>query len=227
MEPRSSPHPAWSTVARFAWPLALVVVVALVLHHVRRPDPEANIEHRSGETVLREVQALARLETTTLHVEKVLDLKDRQEQVGGLLRANDSLLYVAVGEVILGVDLAKIDAADVHFDPSTGTATIELPPPEILSTRLDETRSHVHSRSTDLFARRNDDLEGAARREALAAFAAAGRERSAMLAAQATAEKVLRVLAKGWGAKDLVVTWKVPASEIPLRITGSAEPSRR
>ena len=99
-------------------------------------------------------------------------------------------------------------------DPTTGVAYIELPAPEVLSTRFDETRSYVHSRSTDMLARRNEGLEGAARREAIAAFTDAGRDPRNLESAKAQAEQQLRALAKAWGAKDLVVTWRAPKGEV-------------
>lgn len=208
----------WAMIAKFAWPAAVVVSIAMILAYLQKaaPQAESRIERRGSDTVLQEVRALARLETTTLHLEKVLDMKDHQTRAHGLVGADDALLYVAVGEVVLGVDLAKVDPTDLRIDPSSGTAYLELPPPEVLSVHLDEAQSHVHSRSTDLLARRNEGLEGAARREALTAFAAAARDPHADAAAKATAEKVLRSLAKGWGAKELVVTWKPSKPEVEL-----------
>ena len=188
--------------------------------YLREPKPpaptsEVRVEH-AGATVVRELRSLARLETSALHVEKVIELKDHQKRLHGLVDADDALLFVAVGEVVLGVDLSKLGDADVKSDPSTGIAYVELPAPEVLATRFDETRSYVHSRKTDVPAHRNEGLEGAARREALAAFTAAGRDARALEAAKATAEKQLRSLAKAWGAKDLVVTWKAPAGEVDI-----------
>ena len=208
----------WSAIAaRFAWPAAFVAVAAMGFGYLReqRPAPasELRVEH-AGATVVRELRALSRLETSVLRVEKIIELGDHQRRLGGLVEANDALLFVAAGEVVLGVDLAKLTDADVRFDPETNLAYVDLPPPEILSTRFDEARSYVHSRRTDLLARRNEGLEAAARREALAAFAEAGKDPSALDAARAQAEARLRALAKAWGAKDLVVAWKGPKGEV-------------
>ena len=222
-----SPEPAapkvpWSnrssTVARIAWPAAFVAVAAMGFAYLREPKPatsEVRVEH-AGATVVRELRSLSRLETSALHVEKVIELKDHQTRLHGLVDANDSLLFVAAGEVVIGVDLSKLTDGDVTSDPATGVAYVELPAPEVLSTRFDESRSYVHSRSTDVLARRNEGLEGAARREALAAFAAAGRDPRALEAAKAQAERQLRSLARAWGAKDLVVTWRAPRGEVDV-----------
>jgi Protein of unknown function (DUF4230) len=196
-----------------------VAVAAMGFGYLREPKSSATSEVRvehAGATVVRELRSLARLETSSLHVEKVIELKDHQKRLHGLVDADDSLLYVAVGEVVLGVDLSKLAEADVRSDATTGIAYIELPAPEVLSSRFDETRSYVHSRATDMLARRNEALEGAARREALKAFTAAGNDARALEAAKAQAERQLRSLARAWGAKDLVVSWKAPKGEVDV-----------
>jgi hypothetical protein len=208
-----------SGVARFAWPLAAVAIVAMViafLREERKPEPTSKIEVAPSNTVVREIRAIGRLETAALHVEKIVDLKDTQKRMYGLVEAKDVLLYIAVGEVILGVDLGRLGEDDVKFDPKTKVAEVVLPQPEVLSTRFDEQKSRVHTRETDVLAKRNEDLEAAARREATAAFAAAGKEPSAMSRAREQAERQLRTLAKAWGASDLVVRWKEPKGEVDV-----------
>jgi len=83
-----------------------------------------------------------------------------------------------------------------------------LPEPEILSTRFDETRSHVYARDTALVAKRNEQLEQLARREAILAFEEAGRQKETIQRAEDQAERQLRALASAWGAKRLVVEWR-------------------
>jgi hypothetical protein len=206
-------------LARFAWPLAVVAIAAMVIGFLREEKsapPATKIEVAPSNTVVKEIRALGRLETAALHVEKIIDLKETQKRLYGLVEAKDALLYIAVGEVILGVDLAKLGDGDVTFDPKTKIAEVTLPQPEVLSTRFDEKQSRVHTRDTDVLAKRNEDLEATARREALAAFTAAGKEASAMQRARDQAEKQLRTLAKAWGTADLVVRWKEPKGEVDI-----------
>jgi hypothetical protein len=200
-------------LSRFAWPAAIVAIAAMTLHfvneRVQAPSPSASdvrVVHPTP-TVLKDLRELARLETLSLHVEKVIDVKDHQTRLYGLVDAEDSLLFVATGEVILGVDLGKLTESDVRFDAATSTAYVNLPAPEVLSTRFDEPHSYVHARATDVLAKRNEALEAVARRDAIAAFEAAGKEPKAVDRAKAQAEKELRVLAKGWGAREVVITW--------------------
>ena len=214
-------EPVTATLGRFAWPGAFVAIAAMSFGYLRTtttpaPVSEVKVEH-AGPTVVQEMRALARLETESLHVEKVIELADHQKHLHGMVDADDSLLFVAAGEVTLGVDLAKLGDDDVAFDARTGIATVELPQPEVFASRFDEARSHVASRRTDLLAHRNEALEATARREAIAAFEAAGRDPAAIEGAKAQAERQLRALAKAWGAKDLVVTWAAPSGEVSAR----------
>jgi hypothetical protein len=206
--------PAWSsTVARFAWPLAFVVVVAMVLAAWKRdgePHP------RSGPTVLSEIRALARLETARVHLEKVVEVSDHQERLHGIVEGDDTIVFVASGDAVLGVDFAKLESGDVRFDEATRTAYIELPMPEPFSVSFDEARSHVVARKTDLVAKRNEDLERRARKQAQDAFFAAAREPTLMPYAKAQAEAQLRMLAKAWGARDVIISWKEARGEVRL-----------
>jgi hypothetical protein len=179
------------------------------------PPAEAHVEvtPQTGPTVVRELRALSRLETASLHVEKVIEVKDHQKRLHGLIDADDSLLFVAVGEVVLGVDLSK---STPTFDEATKTAHIELPDPEVFSTRFDEQHSHVAARKTDWAADRNEQLEAEARREGAKAFTAAGRETNAQDLARLNAEKQLTTLARAWGAQSVEITWKSPPSEVDL-----------
>jgi hypothetical protein len=198
-------------LARFAWPAAFVAVAAMTfgyLHEVRpKAASEVRIEHPTP-TVLKELRDLSRLETLSLHVEKVIDVKDHQTRLYGLVDAEDSLLFVATGEVVLGVDLGKLGDDDARYDEAKRTAYIHLPAPEVLSTRLDEPHSYVHARETDVLAKRNEALESVARRDATIAFEAAAKEPKNVDRAKTQAEKQLRALARAWGARDVVITWR-------------------
>lgn len=204
-------------LARLAWPAAFVAVAAMGFGFIRTESPapshEITVTPQTGPMVVRSLKELARLETAQIRVEKVIDLVDHQKRFHGLVEADDSLLFVAAGEVVLGVDLGK---ADVTFDEASKTAKITLDEPEVFSTRFDEPHSYVHSRRTDTFAQRNEGLEAAARREATRSFGAAGREPRAQEMARAQAEKQLRALAQAWGSRDLEVTWRGPKGEVAV-----------
>ncbi len=154
------------------------------------------------------VRDLARVETTELHVEKVVDLSDRQKILFGLVEAKDAMLLVASGRATIGIDLEKLKDGDVTFDPTTGTARMRLPEPEVLSTALDEDKTYVYTRDTDTFAKRNETLEGRARKEALKAVDAAAHDPEMMKRARDQAERQMRSLATQLGAKRVEISWK-------------------
>ncbi|MBS2016220.1 MAG: DUF4230 domain-containing protein [Deltaproteobacteria bacterium] len=205
---------------RAAWPAAFVIVAGMTLAFLqaRAPAPPPSVvEVAPGPTVVKDLRALARLETLAMKLEKIVEVKDHQTRLHGLVEADDALLFVARGEAVLGVDLAQVGDDDARFDPATKTAYVALPQPQVLSTRLDENGSHVHTRATDLLAKRSEGLEATARREAVAAFEKAAREPDAMERARANAEAQLRALSRSWGATSLVVTWKGPEGEVGVR----------
>lgn len=219
--PGPSGHPAVVALTRFAWPLAFVATAGIAYAglrealHDRMPASasEVKIVHPTP-TVLKDLRELSRLETLSLHVEKVVDVKDHQRRLYGLVDAEDSLLFVATGEVVLGVDLGRLKDGDARFDEATRTAYVTLPPVEVLSSRFDEGHSYVHARSTDVLAKRNETLESLARRDALAAFEATAKDPKSIDRARAQAEKQITALARGWGARDVVVTWSQAAAPV-------------
>jgi hypothetical protein len=212
--PKPPAAPLAFALSRVAWPLAFVASAAMTIAYLRdtrAPAPsEVRIEHPTP-TLVKDLRDIARLETTALHVEKVVDVKDHQTRLHGLVEGDDAILFVATGEVVLGVDLSKLGDQDARFEETSRTAYIHLPAPEVLSTRFDEAHSYVHARNTDLLAKRNEALEGIARKDAIAAFEAAGRDPKNVDRAKEQAEKQLRALGKAWGAHDVVVTWQAPA----------------
>ena len=212
-----------AVLPRFAWPLAFVGVAGIGYATVQSLKPPAasasvvEISHPTP-TVLKDLRELARLETLSLHVEKVVDVKDHQTRLYGLVDADDTLLFVATGEVVLGVDFSRLRDGDAHFDAATHTAYIDLPAIEVLSSRFDEGHSYVHARKTDVLAKRNEALEAVARRDALTAFEATAKEPASIARAKTQAERQVQALAKAWGAEHVVVTWReaeAPVATLP------------
>lgn len=174
----------------------------------RAPAPGSEIVVRPSPALRIAIRDLARLETTEVHVEKVVDLADRQSRLFGLVQATDALLLVAAGHVTIGVDLARLGEGDIAMDPETGVARITLPAPEVFSTRLDEEGTYVYTRSTSLLARRNEQLESRARKEATAAIEKAALEGDVMSRARAQAERQLTALVTQLGAKRVEIRWR-------------------
>src|SRR3954464_5719461 len=123
---------------------------------VVRPTPD----------VLVAVRDLARLESASFHMERVIDLSDKQSKLWGMINTEDAILLVAVAEVTAGIDLQKPTPPDVTLDPARRTARNELPAPEVLHAALDNDKTYVHSRKTGTLADRHENLESRARKEA-------------------------------------------------------------
>ncbi|XXX74018.1 DUF4230 domain-containing protein [Sorangium sp. So ce134] len=192
--------------------VALLVAVGfgalVVAPRLRAPAPASTVVVRPSPALIVAIRDLARLETTEVHVEKVVDLADRQSRLFGLVQATDALLLVAVGQVTIGVDLARLGEDDIAMDPETGVARLTLPAPEVFSTRLDEDETYVYTRKTSLLARRNEQLESRARKEATAAIEKAALEGNVMARAKAQAERQITALATQLGAKRVEIRWR-------------------
>lgn len=201
---------------RVGWllPLALLLLagvlagIALITREWLTPPPASVVTVRPGAAILIAARDLARLETAQVHVEKVIDLSDRQSRFFGLVEAEDAILLVAAGDATLGVDLAKLGEDDVTMDPVTKTARLRLPAPEVLQVGLDEQGTYVFQRTTSTFARRNEQLESRARREAVEAIKKVAMGPDMMGRAKVQAERQLRALVSHLGAEKVEITWR-------------------
>lgn len=165
------------------------------------------VVEQSTPTLLVAVRDLARLETAEVQVEKVIDLTDKQSRLFGLVESKDALLLVAVGHASVGVDLGKLQEGDITMDDKSKVATMRLPPPEVWGAALDEDKTYVYSRETDLLAKRNERLETSARKRAVAAIEEAASTDEMKDKARKNAEKQLGALARSLGAKDVAFIW--------------------
>jgi hypothetical protein len=143
-------------------------------------------------------------------MERVIDLKERQDRLFGLIRADDAILLVASGDVIAGVDLAKMRDGDVVIEPEQRRVRLQLPAPEILSVSLDNQRTYVHSRKTDLLAQRASEMETQARRLAEDAIRDAALQAGVLARARQNAEATLTTLIRSLGFDRIEI---VAASE--------------
>jgi Protein of unknown function (DUF4230) len=163
---------------------------------------------RATPDVLRAVRDLARLESVSFHMERVIDLRETQQRAFGLLEAEDAILLVASADVTAGVDLSTLTDGDVVIDARRTHATLTLPHARVLSTRLDAEHTFVHSRTTDLFARRQEQLESRARREAERSLEAGAIEAGILRRAEENAARTLSGLVRALGVGVVEVRWR-------------------
>ncbi len=116
---------------------SLQTQVSVLLHPTPTiiPDPV---------TYIREVRALARLETIQYSVEKVITAETGQGAFSFLF--GDRLLFVAHGTVIAGIDMSRIAPEDIYM--VAGVLHVKLPPSEIFVATLDNDKSYVYDRQT-------------------------------------------------------------------------------
>lgn len=193
--------------------LAVLVALALSLWvslRVRAPalPPISSVEtvERPLPSVLLAVHDLARIESVSYHMERVIDLTEKQSRLFGLIESRDAILLVAVADVSAGVDLGKLAASDIDADPKTGLVQIRLPPPEIFHVSFDQEHTYVHTRQTDLLAKRQENLEAHARSEAERVLVEAARAAGILARAGENARKVVEGLVRSLGYREVIVT---------------------
>ena len=169
---------------------------------------ERGVEQARRPDVITQVRELARLEGVSYHVERVVDLKDEQRPLHGLLSANDTILLVASGEVVAGVDLAQLQPGDVRVAADQRSVSIHLPPVEVFSARLDNARTYVHTRKTDLLAQRDESLESRARQAAEQTLRAAAEDAGILQRARDSIARTVTSLVHSLGYSEVTVDFR-------------------
>src|SRR5438067_10683048 len=110
----------------FPWKLLLAAVIALSLVAAvalfrgrgapATPQSTSTIEVRPSPNVVLAIRDLARLETASYHMERVVEMSDEQTHLWGTISTKDVILLIAVGDVAAGVDLQKLRDEDVTTD---------------------------------------------------------------------------------------------------------------
>ena len=138
-------------------------------------------------TYIHEIRALARLETIQYSIEKVITAEVGQGTFG--FAFGDKLLFVAHGIVIAGIDMEKLQPADMRLD--NGVLYVRLPPTEIFIATLDNEKSYVYDRETGLLTKGSVDLETLARQAAEDEIRKAALEDGILVQGQKNAEAYL------------------------------------
>ena len=158
-------------------------------------------------TVVLQVRALARLETTQYTIEKVVTAETGQGALAPLF--GDRLLFVAHGEVIAGVDLSKLAERDVIVS-SDGQVTLVLPAAEVFVATLDNEKSYVYDRQTGVFTHGDIHLESQARQVAEQEIERAALEDGILNTAQANAQAFVERLLTSLRFKSVQVILATP-----------------
>ncbi len=160
----------------------------------------------SPATIIRQVQALGRLETVSYTIEKVITAESGQGAFAFLL--GDRLLLVAHGQVIAGVDMSLMQQSNVQVEGETVHLT--LPAAEIFVATLDNEKTYVYSRETGPFGLQKN-LESQARQAAQEAILQAAIEDGILQLAQTNAEVFITKLLYTLGFKEVLLMQGTPA----------------
>jgi hypothetical protein len=200
-----------SVIIRLAALAALVVVIMGLLYvgfrvvTLAREAPARITDRVVGRreevvdlgAVVTRLRSLNRLETAAMRVMHV----GRIDQSYGVIPnglAGDSITFLAVGDVVAGVDLSRLAKGDVSREEG-GTVVVHLPPSEILVTRVDNTASRVINRQTGMFRRADPQLEGRARMYAEGAIRREALQKGILATAAGNAEERLAELLHSTG----------------------------
>lgn len=179
-------------------------------------EPAVKIVEKESPQVIMSMRNLARLDGAEFHMERVIDLRERQTMLRGLVEAEDALLLVAVGDVVAGVDMSGLIEADLHVNETQRSVVITLPRAEVFSARLDSSRTYVHSRKTDMLAARQEHLETKARAQAEETLRSAAIEGGILPRAEESVRKTITALLQSLGFQSVDVQFKTSPAQHEL-----------
>jgi hypothetical protein len=175
------------------------------------PAPaELQVDVRS--VVVQQLRGASELTTAIFAMEAVVPTRS-DRTLAGYVIGSTNLLYIAYGEVRAGVDLSKIAVADVEFEGDTAIQ-VTLPPPQILDSKLDLTKSNVYDYDRGLLGLGPDnapDLQEQAQQAALSKIEAAACTEGLLAEANQRAELVVGQLLSSAGFQSVTVVTQPPA----------------
>jgi hypothetical protein len=185
--------------------LALPFVFQNVDGVLRRQLTEAFLGRRdtinvSQPTVIASIQRLARLESVVYTMDKVIE-GGRTNQYFPDFLTGDRLLLVVHGQAVAGIDLSRIQPANVEIEGKS--VTITLPPAELLSVSLDSAKTRVFSRTTGLLVPADPNLESEIRQKAEADLKQSALDSGILNSANANTRATLTTLLRSLGFEQV------------------------
>lgn len=110
----------------------------------------------SAPDVVSQIQRLNKLETVSYSVDTVVEGRHTNSVLPDLL-FGDRLLLVVHGQVIAGVDLSQLKPESVQVNGHS--VTLDLPPSQIFTTRIDSAKTRVFARTTGVLTQADPNLE--------------------------------------------------------------------
>ncbi len=169
--------------------------------------PEETVDVRS--VVVEKVRLASELTTAVFTMEAVVPAKS-DRKLGDITVGETNLLYIAYGTVSAGVDLGKIQPADVSESAEGTVVRLVLPAPEIFNdnTGLDINRSDVYDYDRgflNMGPDRAPQLQMMAQKEAMKKIQTAACDQGILKQANERAQLVVGQLLEGAGFETVVV----------------------
>lgn len=140
--------------------IVALLIIFLVFRVIVAVTPPANTISVDQTAVIKEIQALNKLETASFTIEKIIE-GGREGNAFQKVLFGDKILLIAHGNVVAGFDLSKIQSSDVAAEGSK--LRVKLPAPEILYSRLDNEQTKVYDRKLGFLTKGSATLESEAR----------------------------------------------------------------
>lgn len=169
----------------------------------------------SSTTIVNQITTLARLETASVELEKIITAERNQDVFWGAL--GESMIFVAHGKVVAGVDFALMETADLQVvDPDT--VWIHLPEAQIFADLpvLDNAQSYVADRDTGLLASADPQLETQVRQQAEIVIREEAMGTDLLQQANINAQTYMRDFLNGLGFENVVFYTETPPTPPPF-----------
>ncbi|MGJ3247831.1 MAG: DUF4230 domain-containing protein [Elainellaceae cyanobacterium] len=186
------------------------------MFNLQTSEPE--IDPRS--LVIDQVRGVSELTTAVYAMESVVPAS-RDRTLGNYVIGRTTLLYIAYGEVRAGVDLSEINDGDIQINNEA--LSLRLPPPEILDSKIDVTRSRVYDYDRGFLGLGPDSapqLQELAQRETLQRIIEAACDNGVLSEANERAESVVTQLLTTAGYQTITIETQPPPPDT-CEISGS------
>jgi hypothetical protein len=191
---------------------------------INPPQPAPKVDVRS--IMIQTVRAASELTTASFTMQAVVPT-EQDATLSGFTIGTTKLLYVAYGEAQAGVDLSQLTEQSVQT--SGDTIQIQLPPPKILNSKIDVTKSQVYDYNRGFLGLGPDvapDLQAKAQQEALQKIVQSACDAGILQKASDRAQLVVTQLLNTAGYKAVtVVAQPVPASACTAAVQSGNQPS--
>ena len=152
--------------------------------------------------VVEQIQKLSRLETVSYSVDTVVE-GERSSPILPDALAGDRLLLIVHGQVFAGIDLGKLKPESVKVEGRS--VTLDLPPSEVFSTRIDENKSRVFTRQTGLLVPTDPNLETETRRTAESQILQSAQTDGILDTARSNGRTSIEALLRGLGFQQVTI----------------------